>query len=346
MKTQKVSQWFSLLFFVIVVAGCSPSIESIATPSLVIPTLSLSNASPTATLTPTLTPIATTTSTPLSTLTAIPTLSVEDARKRLLELLATNGGCELPCLWGITPGKSDNQEARNILLPLSSIAPPETIYFETTPLRDVLGGTITPLYVDGDLSLNVRIGYLYGDDGIVSSIGFRALEEKVVKDPRDPSGKSWISKTPIYGLPTFVKRVEYYSLFHLLTEQGVPTSVMIASSGLSINRDRSISTYLAVFYPDQGIWAQYTTLVNENEVGSSIISCPVNAHIEMNLYPPGNPDSFYVLLEQTDWGITKNSYKPLEEATSMSIKEFYEIFRNSPDRCIETPVNIWPTPER
>lgn len=346
MKIQKVSRWFSLLLFMTMVAGCSSLTESVTTPSRATPTLPFNSASPTETVTPTLTPIATRTSVPLSTLTTVPTLPIEDARQKLLELLATNNGCSLPCLWGITPGKSNYQETRNILIPLSSIGTAETTYFEPTPLRDVLGGTITPLYVEGDLSLNARIGYLYGDDGIVSRIGFRVLEEKVEKDPRDPSGKSWLSKTPIYGLPTFIKRTEYYSLSHLLSEQGIPASVMVASSGLSINRDRSISTRLAVFYPDQGIWAQYTTLVNEKEVGSSLISCPVHAHIEMNLFPPGNPDAFFSLLDQTDWGVTKVGYKPLEEATSMSVEEFYQAFRNSADKCIETPTNLWPTPER
>ena len=34
-------------------------------------------------------------------------------------------------------------------------------------------------------------------------------------------------KTPIYDSPTFGKHVEYYSLSHVLSEQGIPNSVMI-----------------------------------------------------------------------------------------------------------------------
>jgi len=285
--------------------------------------------------------LPTQTVTPTSTPTIIPTLSEDDARKRLLDLLANNGNCQLPCIWGIIIGKSNYEEAQNTLMPLSSIA--VDAYFE--PLNGILGGWITPLYVEGELQLNTSVSYLYGNDGIVSSIYFRTFEEKVVTDPRDPSGKSWLSKTPIYGLPTFIKRIEYYSLSHLLSEQGIPTSVMIASSGPSINRNGSITFHIVVLYPSQGIWAEYTTVTNESDVGSVIRSCPVNAHIEMNLYPPGNPDSFYKLLDKTDWGITKNSYKPLQEATSMSVEKFYETFQNPTDKSIATPTNIWPTPE-
>lgn len=337
MKIQKVSRWFSLLFFMTMFAGCSSLPEGVATPSLVTSTFPVSRISPTETVTPTFTPTATGTSTPLSTLTAAPTLPVEDARKRLLDLLANNGDCHLPCLWGIAPGKSTYQEAQSILFPLSSIS--ELAGFNPK------GGAVFPTYPDGHLTFNAIVGFnvdIFSNNQIVSRVGFRVWEEKVVTD----ANGNWISKTPIYDSPTFIKRVEYYSLSHLLSEQGMPTSVMIASSGPSKNRRGSILTHIAVFYPERGIWAQYTTLANEKEVGSNIISCPVNAHIEMNLYPSGNPDSFYALLEQTDWGITKNSYKPVEEATSMSVEEFYETFRKPTDKCIETPANIWPTPER
>jgi hypothetical protein len=315
------------LIFIAIVTGCAQPAQS--TPTL--PITMMMSATPTQELSSTNTPKSS------AIPTAVPTLPVEDAREQLLGLLASNGGCRLPCLWGITPGKSSNLVARSILLPLRGIA--ETAYFDFTssPVDD-----ISPFYQEDDLRLNTRVAYVYDNDGVVNYITFRVLEEQVITD----SNGNWISRQPIFGLSSFMERTEYYSLSHLLREQGIPASVMIASSGLSINRDRSIRTRLAVFYPDQGIWAQYTTLVNEKEVGSSIISCPINAHIEMMLSPPGNPDSFYTLLDQTDWGITKNGFKPLEEATSMSVEEFYETFRNPTDKCIETPVNIWPTPER
>jgi len=328
MKIQTIILSFGLLFFVAGNAGCSPPTESVATPSTASPTALLSVRSSTGTITPTITPAATDTPTSL----AIPTLPVEQARNRLLELLANNGGCRLPCLWSIAPGKSNYQEGRAILLPLSSVA--ETVYFDSSSPDD-----ISPFYVEGDLRLNIRVAYLYGNDGIVSGIAFRAREEQVATD----SNGNLISTTPIYGLPTFIKRVEYYSLAHLLSEQGLPTSVMITSAGPSINRRGSIFTQIVVLYPNQGIWARYTTLVNEYEVGSIIKSCPINAHVEMDLYPAGNPDSFYTLLDKTDWGTTKNSYKPLQEATMMSVEQFYETFRQQTEKCIETPVKIWPT---
>lgn len=339
MKIQTISQWFSLLLLMSVVASCSSFMESIPTPSLVTNTLPISSPSRTKTKPPTLTASPTGTPTTAFTLTTAPTLTAEDARKRLLDVLANNGDCRLPCLWGIVPGKSTYQEAQNILLPLSSIAPPETIYFEPTPLRGVLGGTITPLYLDGDLRLNARIGYLYSNDGIVSNLDFRVREERIVSDTNGN-----LYGEPIFDFSPFTKRVEYYSLSHVLSEQGIPASAFIEGAGLSFSHPIIPGKLdIVLLYPDQGIWIDYTLV--GNYAGDAIRGCPTNAHIQMKLYPPGDPDSFFTFLDQTDWGKIKNGYKPLEEATSMSLEQFYETFRNSSDQCIETPTNLWPTSE-
>jgi hypothetical protein len=334
MKKQKVASRLGSLLFIVIVSGCTQLVQSTPTLSLVEPTIPITMTVATKTATPTLTPSPTSTPIP-ATPTDIPTLPAEDARQRLLTLLANNNGCRLPCLWGIIPGKSSYLDARSILLPLRGIA--ATAYFDFTsyPVDD-----ISPLYVESDLRLNTRVAYVYGNDGVVSYIIFRALEEQLSKDEYGNQ-----LTTPIYGSPEFIQRVEYYSLSNLFSEQGIPASVMISRELTYENNRRSFLIDIVILYPNQGIWAQYTTWMDENEVGSRIRSCPVNARIEMELYPPGNPDSFYVLLDKTNWGTTKVGYKTLEEATSMSVQEFYEIFRNPTDQCIETPTNLWPIPE-
>jgi hypothetical protein len=320
--------FFVILLFSLLVA-CAPTAA---------PTLAPTSA-PTATIAATLTPIPapTETLTPTSspTPTIIPTLPVDAARARLLELLADNGGCRLPCLWGITPGKSSNHEARKIMMPLGSISTPETTYFDLAKLSGVLAklsgvlmGVISPLYVEGEQHLNSQVGYLYGENGIVSSISFRVLEEKVVKDTRDSSGKSWHSKTPIFDLPTFRKRVEYYSLSHVLSEQGMPDSVMVHASGLLVGGVMDI----ALLYPNQGIWVNYTTKIIYNN-GVVKRGCPANSHIDMFLFPPGDSASFFSLLDQTDWGVTKSWYVPLEKLPLCRWKSFIK-------PSVPQPINV------
>lgn len=332
MRIQKVSRWSGLLLFITVVAGCSQLTESKATSSPAASVVTVSSALPTDTMPPTLTSAATDTPTQSFTPTVVPTLSVEDARKRLLELLATNGDCRLPCLWGITPGKSYYLEARNILMPLSGIA--ETAHFDSSsPVDD-----ISPLYVERESRLNNRVAYLYSDDGVVSRIGFRAIEQQLSKDEYGNT-----IATPIFDSPTFAKRTEYYSLSHVLTEQGIPDSVMISFYLPSDNPTFAGGFEIALLYPEQGIWVHYTMPLYSQS--GTQRGCPASAHVEMDLYPSGNPEAFYLLLEETDWARMKHGYKPVEEATSMSLEQFYETFRNPTDQCIETPTNLWPTPE-
>lgn len=341
MKIQRASHLFSLLLFVTMVAGCAQSTESIITSSATVPVL-FASTSPTGTMLPTLTPTATDTPTPTFTPTTVPTLPAEDARNRLLELLANNSDCHLPCLWGITPGKSSNQEARTILIPLSSISAAELTYFDPARVRGILLGTISPLYIEGELRLNTWVAYLYEDDGIVSSIGFEALEEGSYK--KDEYGNQ--IKTPIYDSPTFGKRVEYYALSHVLSEQGIPDSVLIyipRVEGYPLVVGTGIME-VALLYPGQGIWIKYTMSMYNN--GNIIKGCPANAHIEMELYPSGNPESFFSGLEKTDWERTKGGFKPVDEATSMSFEQFYEAFRQQTDKCIETPSGLWSAPEQ
>jgi len=335
MNIQKIVSWFGSLLFVAIVSGCAQPVRNTPTLSPIIQTSPITGTIDAKTATLMLTPLATNTPIP-STPTDVPTLPAEDARQRLLALLANNNNCRLPCFWGITPGKSHYREARSILLPLSGLA--ETVLFDLS----YPGDGISLQYIEGDFRLNSSVSYLYDKDGIVSRVRFRVLEQQLSKDKYGDT-----IKTPIYGLPEFIQRVEYYSLSHLLSEQGIPTSVMISTVGPNIRSYIGvINVDLVLLYPDQGIWAHYVTSVDEGNVGNNVKICPIEAHIEMDLYPPGNPDSFYALLDKTDWGVTKAMYKPLNEATSMSVEEFYETFRNPTNQCIETPANIWPTPER
>jgi hypothetical protein len=49
---------------------------------------------------------------------ATSTLSEEAATQNLIELLETNGGCELPCWWGIVPGETNVESIEPTFVPL------------------------------------------------------------------------------------------------------------------------------------------------------------------------------------------------------------------------------------
>jgi hypothetical protein len=316
MKPQNILLLLSLMLVTILAAGCGQSTVVMGTPSSIVPTLLARSATPS--------PIFTTAPSVTLTPTAIPTLSVEKAHARLLELLANNGNCRLPCLWGINPGKSTYQEALDILIPFRSISDATITRFNNG------SGSIFPDYPEGDFILETSVGFL-SNNQIVSHIAFSAGEAKKVNTNNGAGFE------PIFDSQIFGERLGYYILPQVLSEQGIPTSVMIAPHG------GAAGFGILLLYPERGLLIDYTAQMER--VGSKIRGCPANAHVDMELFPPGKSDSFFEFLKQTDWAIKMNYYKPLENITSMSVDEFYKIFSKPTDQCIETPAKLWPTSE-
>ncbi len=319
MKLQRTILLLGLMLVTILAAGCTQSSDSAGTPSATVPTLSVNSATPSPTNFPR----------PTVTSTAVPTLPVEDARTKLLELLGDNGQCRLPCLWGITPGKSTDQEARAILMPLSSLSSFADFSSQV--------GHIAPHNNEGDLEIGTDVGFLTNSDNdSVSHISFHASARKEMKQE--------LGYEDVFNSTIFGERVRAYMLPQVLSDQGIPSSVLIATLGGPLTRGGTGGFHILLLYPDQGILVNYTTQMQL--VGENVRGCPSNAHVELELYPSGKGDIFLKLLAGTDWpqNIT-NNYKPLGEVTSMSLEQFYQTFRQPTDKCIETPANLWPTPE-
>lgn len=337
---------FGLALIVLFASSCNRSsiaptvaILTVATPAN---TLALSTASQTipnitSTMTDTSTPAATkeTTLIPLPSATAslISTLSAEDARARIVELLSNNGGCQLPCLWGITPGVTTAQQAMSILAPLSSMS--DYNIFNTK------SGTILLNYgLKENQMLDVFINYLENQDNVYS-VSFEARD--LIKLVDQQSGENVFQD--VFDSPDFGETLDFYMLHQVLDAHGRPTSVLLTTWGkIPSPRYGQGNFKLILLYPEQGIAVQYTTEMRVD--GNNIVGCLDNAHVEMDLLPSGHPDTIYEQLTPTDWQNRIASYKPLEEVTSMSIDAFYGTFRQPTDECLVTPADLWPVPER
>ncbi len=331
MKIHSFVLRLSLIFVIVGLSSCIQSAESTVTLSSKTPSQPINIATPL----PSLTALATGLPTPLPTdspvpltPTAIPTLSVEASRIRLLDLLASNSNCHLPCLWGMTPGKSSFKDAQTILVPLSSLS-------YSVDLNPPGPGGISPRYTEGDFEIYTRVGFLANtESAIINRIGFIAEAHKPLKE----GGYEDVFDSKFFGNSTSA-----YGLSKVLSEQGIPSSVMIATLGGPLTRGSTGGFDILLLYPDQGILVNYTTQMHL--VGTNVRGCPLNAHVEMELYPSGQGDSFFELLKQTDWAVKMDYYNSIEDTTSMTLEEFYETFRESNNKCIETPANFWPTPE-
>lgn len=100
MLNQKLHLGLTFIFVLFFVGGCSEAFPSANTTA----TKSIDPISPTNTNTP-----VSLIETPSS------TLSPDDSFARLQDLLKDNGGCRLPCWWGIVPGTTTWKEAESFL---------------------------------------------------------------------------------------------------------------------------------------------------------------------------------------------------------------------------------------
>jgi hypothetical protein len=270
---------------------------------------------------------------PSATVRVIPTLAVEDARSRLIDLLANNGGCRLPCLWGITPGSTTAQEAGSILAPLSSLSDFNVFKSESGAINLNAG-------LKDDQLLNIAISYLANQDKVYG-INFEARDMKKLVD--EQSGE--YSYQDVFDSSYFGEKLDFYMLHQVLATQGRPSSVLLFTWGkIPTPRYGQGNFRLILLYPEQGIAVQYTTEMRV--VDKNVEGCPANAHVEMSLFPAGNAAAFDEYLAPTDWKGRIGYYKSLEEVTSLSIDDFYEIYREPTDKCLETPAHLWPIPEK
>jgi hypothetical protein len=335
MKQNKHLMLLNMLMIFFTSISCGVFTESIDVPNSPIQQLSPTMSAVIATQTPPYTITRTPTHTPTitSSMTLAPTLPKGEAGSRLLDLLATNGDCRLPCIWGITPGINNYQEAQNLLLPLSSIS--FRPYFESGL------GTILPVYIENETEIVTDFGFLSNEKTeIIYRIRFSAGVYKDIPDPTNPGSFYSVS---IDGSTPIGKKIAYYMLPNILSENGRPSSVLIQTLSIPGENPDYAPFEMILQYPDQGIFIYYG--LERRTSGTNVLGCLLNNNVEMNLFPSGDPDSFTNSIAPL-WGERIPAYKPLEETTTMSIDDFYETFRQPTTQCVVTPSDLWPASHR
>ncbi len=345
MKSNKLVIGFGLILVMLLTSNCGRSGHgpTVTTPTATIPAFPLatstasqivSSSTPAMVITPAPTSTKETTPIPVpsATVGVIPTLAVEDAHARLIDLLANNGGCRLPCFWGITPGVTTAQQARDILAPLSSLSDFNVFKSESGTIGLNAG-------LKDDQLLDISISYLENKDNIYG-VAFEVRDLKKLVDPQ--SGE--LGFQDVFDSPYFGEKVDFYMLHQVLAAHGRPGVVLLTTWGkIPTPRYGQGNFKLILLYPEQGIAMQYTTEMRV--VGKNVEGCLANAHVEIDLFPAGNAAAFDEYLAPWGWKDRMAYYKPLEEVTSLSIDDFYQIFRQPTKKCLETPANKWPIPE-
>ncbi|MCG2783909.1 MAG: hypothetical protein L6461_02275 [Anaerolineae bacterium] len=239
------------------------------------------------------------------TLTLVATLPLEIRKQNLIELFSTNGGCDLPCWWGISLGDSLQKVAELAPVIGKPLRPDGALYYYT-------------LSLDNLNLADFDINYYVDENMIVQEMEINLVEPSRFKD-------------------FHIAFNEQLSLSGLLRRYGKPSEVLLLAEPLGgLNTPREYALF--VIYDTQGFGVVYTGLVHaENPI--QICSITVEDYhlkrIFLYLQEPRKKieqlNRFYL-----------HDLKPLESVALMSLDDFYEHF-SLPDnsKCIETFAEKW-----
>jgi len=223
------------------------------------------------------------------------------------ELLRTNGGCDLPCWWGIQPGVTTWDETKNLLADL-------------------------PLYRITLAKKNKNAFIVAFREPIIRGLG--PLSQFYQTD----NGRVTIIETQLNDL-------EQYELSNILTKYGKPDGIRVAT--FNAPRDGVLPFRVDLLYLRQGIRIGYSVNArlrgNEiiacmDEAGSSVI---------LTLWSPKDVDALDKLNGRFSFStVDQLYYLPFDEAVKqMVIGDFYNTYRvNKAKPCLSTLKSLWPPP--
>jgi hypothetical protein len=228
----------------------------------------------------------------------------------VLSLYENNGGCKLPCWWGIVPGESSWSRTRNFLASLSeTISPPSA--------HDFFGkakGYSIYFPIDTKSGNRLSLGIVEQDD-LIKFI--RAGVNEEIERANNSTKYFMHSLLEEYGTPDQI---------YLYTQPNTPENIFPFS--------------VILFYTDQ----RFALVYIEDGIpqGDQMRACFKNNMGVLSWAP----DTISELDDLTKAGMSPedlHQYRPLHEVTELDVTSFYETFKDpSVPFCLETPTEIWP----
>lgn len=276
-------------------ASATPYAPAKPSATLTIPKAIL--ATPQATLT------STTSVTPIITLTPLPTMD----KRGLLELIDDNGGCQLPCWWGIEPGKTTAEQA------LAFIKQFATKIDSSGPINVEVDGKVRSVigyWIEYPLPGSTKQGkfHFYLWDGIVTSIAV--------------------------GPETTQYR---FTIDQLLSKMGKPSQVYLQAKHDAMGY--TVPFKLILYYPDRRFFANY--YIEAENLGDNIRACPAKVAPGLILWGPEYKMENR-LADEMLGPDSKPGFQTLRDATGLSIDDFFAIFSQAGfSDCLESPLAFW-----
>ena len=300
---KRVQVLLGLVFLV----GCGP--RDVLSPKTVTATLEATG-TPTSTLTST--PIPRLTATPFraTPVTPMPTWLPQEQEAYLLDLIRTNKNCRLPCLFGLQPGISTWEEIRKLESPF---------YFRKAYLPDD----------NGVLYLHASVPDKLEHPEVTFSGSSRRIEHITA------AINIFLPSDPRHSL-AMAAAARAYFLPNILAEYGPPSRILFHAQE-QIEPNSGTLAELLLFYDQLGFGIHYffVNVITQDPVNSATRICLNEDHFEsFGLYLQA-PQDRTPLEKMVHTAIGHRFFpyewlQPIDEVTSLTIKDFYKRYTGSP----------------
>jgi len=243
-----------------------------------------------------------------------PTIDRNEKSNKVIPFLNDNGGCKLPCFWGITPGKTTWKEAKIIFDKLSILT--EDYKYQDGILHDASFD-----FYKNDLRISVGLE-LFEEQQVISIIVLDISDDLIAK---------------------------YYSFTEILKNYGEPKKIGIDLKILG-QYGQPDTAHLQVFLAYGDIWLRiyYNRIAVKSKTSEAYLYCP-NDPIQIL-----NRNSISMIIQAVEkpldneslskklGGLAVNEPFSIEKASNIKVNEFYiSMINGNKNFCLETPVKYW-----
>jgi len=265
----------------------------------------------------------------------------------LLSFVKENGGCKLPCIFGLTPGNSSRTAVNALLGNLMNS------HLSAEQRNNATIDTFANYGWEG-----ASLSFVENKANIKVELASRSRDEEV--DRLDFSAEALQSidggAKKIYGDPYYDELLTPFTLSNILETYGQPDQIIIRPSPDDEGHPSPPAQYtfdFVLFYPEQGFVVEYVSV--RNEKGKNFIGCPTESYLtQLSTWNPDEGKSINEVIKYKYFtnldSISKENiseYKQLQNVTPLNVTDFYNMFRvsNSSD-CVGTPKESWPATNR
>jgi hypothetical protein len=255
-----------------------------------------------------------------------PTISnSDDSYNYLVSTIKSNGGCELPCIWGFTPGTS-----RDITKWLSQYPEVYADNYSIIPsLHENTGAIYLQETVDGDRFM-LSLDYYIANDFI---------DELVFKTTHvgDYSYK-------VFSSQEYIDLLEFYLITSILREYEEPQQILLAVFRYDLmTKSPYDEASLVLYYPEKGFLVEYFSSIKEINGNAEI--CPSSGSVGVIAWNSEQNRDLSSIIDDVGLGINSLNhtyFKQLSDSTQLNVTDFMHMFTNNGDSCFYTPINLWP----